>query len=486
VSSVYPPSEGLALELRKILKRFGTLTALDHASLQVRRGTVHALLGENGAGKTTLMHVAYGMVAPDGGAVLVRGRLRSIKSPQNAIAAGLGMVHQHFTLVPTMSVQENLALGGRGRLSRDDMRERVERVAHNTGFVLDPDALVGTLPVGAQQRVEIAKALARDASLLILDEPTAVLAPSEIAELLSWLREYVRTGNAAVLITHKLREALSVADDVTVLREGRVVLTARVCDVTEDVISAAMMGAITHIDHGHGARGVRRIVFDVQDMELCDHDDRVRVSKATFTVREGELVGIAGVEGAGHHELLRALAGRLQPTAGSLVKPLAVGFVPEDRHEDAILLDRSLTENVALRDAADRRGRMPWHALGAQTNRLIAAFDVRTPSADAPMRGLSGGNQQRLVIARELEYTGPGAHALVVENPTRGLDVRATADVHRRLLEACDAGAAVVLYSSDVDEILGLASRVLVLYAGTLRELPLDSAAIGRAMIGLG
>ncbi|MEO5816611.1 MAG: ATP-binding cassette domain-containing protein [Gemmatimonadaceae bacterium] len=476
------------LELSNITKRYGALVALDNASLVVRQGTVHAVLGENGAGKTTLMRVAYGMVRPDRGVIRIRGREVKLVAPLDAIATGVGMVHQHFTLVPAMTVQENLALGGRGRLRARDMTARVREIAQRTGFALDPFARVDSLPVGAQQRVEIAKAMGRDASLLILDEPTAVLAPAEVEDLLRWLRAYVDAGHAVVLITHKLREALAVADDVTVLRHGRVVHSGLAHDASPEQLTEAMIGATNAEDRGTVAPipATSPVIFTADHISVDDRSGRTRVREASFVIRRGELVGIAAVEGAGQRELLRALSGRYAISSGRLARPSIVGFVPEDRQHDAVLLERSLTESVALRGAGRRRGRIDWLTMRTHTTKLLHAFDVRALHTEDAVRALSGGNQQKLVLARELAASPDevAPEALVVENPTRGLDVRATADVHRRLREACARGAAVVMYSSDLDEVLGLATRVLVLFDGTVREMPIDRDVIGRAMLG--
>ena len=480
----------VALALRGIDKRYGNVQALSAATLEVRPGTVHALLGENGAGKSTLMRIAYGLERADAGAQFVWNDRVRVTSAAVAIAHGIGMVHQHFTLVPTMTVAENIALGGHGRLDLAAVARRVDELSTSTGFALNPNARVETLSVGAQQRVEIAKALVQAARILILDEPTAVLAPAESAELLRWVRAYADAGNAAVLITHKLREALSVADDVTVLRRGRTVLAARRDDVTPDTLTSAMIGEELNGTRAKSSVGDSRpraaseAVFRADRLTLSDADGIVRVRDATFEINAGEIVGIAAVEGSGQRELLRALAGRLAPASGVLAHPSAVGFVPEDRHHDAVLLNRSLSENVALRGAGARRGMMDWDAVGAQTERLMLEYDVRAESAHVPIRTLSGGNQQKLVLARELELDSNSERALVVENPTRGLDVRATAEVHARLRSAALDGAAIVLYSSDIDEVLLLATRVFVVFERAVRELPLDRERIGQAMVG--
>lgn len=483
-----------ALALEGISKRFRAVQALRDVTLRVESGTVHALLGENGAGKTTLMHVAFGMIPPDTGSVRVDGDRVAIHSPADAIAIGLGMVHQHFSLVPAMTVAENLALGGHGLLRTREMSHAVRHIADLTGFALDPSARVENLSVGAQQRVEIAKALVWQARTLILDEPTAVLAPSEAEDLLRWIRRFADAGHAVVLITHKLREALAVADHFTVLRHGRVVHDDIAACSSAFGLTTAMIGSDSPAgtDPVPVAPTPGSAVFVANGVTIRDERGAFRLRGASFVAHEREILGVAGVEGAGQHELLRALAGRIEVKEGRIERPPSVGFVPEDRHRDAVLLDRSLTDNVAIRDAGRRRGRMPWRAIRAKAQHLMNEFDVRAPSRDAPLRSLSGGNQQKLVVGREMDMgvgTGQGEAArppvaLVVENPTRGLDVRATAEVHARLRSARDAGAAIVLYSSDLDEVLALANRLIVLHAGEVREMPLDRDAVGRAMLG--
>jgi ABC-type uncharacterized transport system ATPase subunit len=471
------------LTLSGITKRFGSTVALDDVSLRVRRGTIHALLGENGAGKSTLMRVAFGLVTPDAGRIEIDGSGIAISSAADAIAAGVGMVHQHFTNVPAMTVAQNVALGGRGSFDAASAIRLVEEIGARTGLRLDATARAEQLPVGAQQRLEIVKSLARGARILILDEPTAVLAPSEAEELLRWLTGFARGGNAVVLITHKLREAIAIADDVTVLRRGRLALSAPAAAVTTSSLTLAMLGQEligAEPSNGNATRG--DVVASAKDIALIDERGTTVVRSATFDISAGEIVGIAAVEGAGQRELLRALAARAPVARGELRLPIEIGFVPEDRQRDALVLDFSPSENVMLKSAAMRRGRIAWQRVRERTRSLVRDFDVRGASDRAPVRALSGGNQQKLVLARELD----GAPAmLVVENPTRGLDIRATREVHERLRTVAASGTAVGVYSSDLDEVLSLATRVWVLHAGSIRESPHEREAVGRAMLGV-
>jgi simple sugar transport system ATP-binding protein len=518
--------------MRGVVKHFGDVAALEGVDLTVRAGTVHALLGENGAGKTTLMRIAFGMIRPDAGVITIDGTVRRLRSVADAIAAGVGMVHQHYTLVPAMTVADNVALGLHTRYDVRAVSDRIRAIGAATGLILDPGATVSDLSVEAQQRLEIIKALARDARLLILDEPTAVLAPAAAADVLRWLRTFAEGDRAVVLITHKLHEAMGVADDVTVLRRGRTVLAVPSTDATESVLADAMLGA--HETHsrrpvtvsgapvsgtpgggttgdrdsgamgesvetrapagggGTGERGReadphfddrrRTPVIAAAGVAIKDSRGLTKLTGVSFAVYAGEIVGIAGVEGQGQHELLRAVAGRMPVTSGTLVVPTTVGFVPEDRQRDALVLEFPLYENVALRGAGARRGRITWRRLREETRQLLTAFDVRASGDDVRASTLSGGNQQKLVLARELAAEPT---ALVVENPTRGLDIQATAAVHARLLDARARGCAVVFYASDVDEVVALADRVLVVAQRTVREVPRERDAVGRGMLGL-
>ncbi len=476
-----------ALHLRGISKRFGSTLALDDVSFTVASGTLHALLGENGAGKTTLMRIAFGLARCDHGSIEVDGTEHHFHSSADAIAAGLGMVHQHFMLVPALTVTENIVLGDCGFFGGfhpSRAAERVRQLCEETGLGVDPLARVSELAVGAQQRVEILKAVSRNARLLIFDEPTAVLTPRETDELYSWLRVFVRGGGTVVLITHKLREALTLADDVTVLRRGRSVLQSTVHAVDEAQVVSALLGegpALRTPSPVRVNRTTGDTVLSATSVTVADTQGSERLHGVNALVRAGEIVGIAGVEGAGQWELLRVLAGRVTPQSGSVRLPAHIGFVPEDRLRDAIIPEMTLAENVVLPRAGGLHGRIAWSTYAEKARALALDHGVRPPDARA-VGTLSGGNQQKFVLARELEGS---PEALVVENPTRGLDIRASDDVLERLRAARDTGCAVVMYSSDLEEIVSLADRMLVCFNGTVIETPVDTACVGRAMIGL-
>ena len=469
------------LALEGISKRFGEVQALANASLTVRSGTVHALLGENGAGKTTLMRIAYGMESPDRGSIRVDGSVVRFGSPANAISHRIGMVHQHFTLVPQMTVAENVALGGHGLFDVGATSERIRALGETTGLVLAPDARVADLSITARQRLELLKALARDAQVLILDEPTAVLTPIEADELLRHIRQLANDGRAIVLITHKLREALSIADDVTVLRRGTTTLAKSRAEVDQDDLLEAMLGqrtiqsAAKRSDLSTGP-----IVISAENVSV-DYRGGTRIRNASFVVRAGEIVGVAAVEGSGHRELLRAVSRRLRISGGSLTTPSMVGFVPDDRHRDGLILSMSLTENLALRGAGGSRGLIPWRTVGRSTSAVIKEFDVRATGPTAIAGELSGGNQQKFVFGRELQGPPP---ALVVENPTHGLDIRASGYITDQLFLARQNSVAIMAYSSDLDEVLAIADRMLVVFNGVVREMPVDRDLVGRAMLG--
>lgn len=478
----------VALALHDIHKRFGATQALAGAHCAVAVGTVHAVLGENGAGKTTLMRAAFGMVQPDRGSVLIDGAACRLASVRDAIVAGIGMVHQHFVLVPAFTVAENAVLGGRGRFDARAAATLVRRIGERTGLHVDPNARVGSLSVGAQQRAEIIRALAQRARLMILDEPTAVLTPSESEELYAWMRRFVTDGGTVVLITHKVREALAVADDVTVLRRGSTVLTGKSRELTEEVVIRAIVG-----EAGTGATQPPLVasegepLFSLDKASYVDASGVTRLQPTTLRVHRGEVLGVLGVEGAGQRELLRLLAGRLQPTSGTVRRPAVVGFVPENRLHEAVIPDLSLTENRLLAQASALGRVIRWRDEDSTTVEMMREYDVRAESAGAAMRTLSGGNQQRFVVGRERRLA---PDALVAENPARGLDVHATARVMAALRGvAAERRGAVVVHSADLDEILALTTRVVVCYAGAVHEIappsvPGDRGPYARALVG--
>jgi simple sugar transport system ATP-binding protein len=477
---------GPILDLRNIHKRFGTVQALTGAGLVVRAGEVHALLGENGAGKTTLMHIASGMLAPDSGEILIDGVARRLRSPRDARGAGIGLVHQHFTSIPALTVAENIALFAGWDVRPRELALRVSALTQRLNLPLDPAARAGTLPVALLQRLEIVKALAGDARVLLLDEPTGVLAPSEADELLARARAFAEAGGAVVLITHKLDEALRGADRVTVLRRGAVVMESRVQSLELGVLTRAMIGDASLVEEPLPAAFVaadtpRRI--HVAGLEVARESGLgMAVKQASLDIRAGEIVAVAGIEGSGQRELLRAIAGVLPVFRGTreVAQPLA--FIPEDRTTEGLIPELSLTENVVLglgRSAPwVQSGRLDWKAARHRSAALIAEFGVRATGPDAVAASLSGGNQQKLIIARALERLPA---VIVAENPTRGLDVQATRAVHDRLREAAGRGVAVLLYSNDLDEVMTLGQRIVVMARGTLRE---PTAGASRSAIG--
>jgi len=477
-----------ALELTGISKQFGAVRALDDVSFTARSGSVHALLGENGAGKTTLMRIAYGLLRPDGGSLRLFGEKVDDHSVRRAVHAGMGMVHQHLSLVPSLTAVENFVLGRRGIFRPRDVSRELIALSERAGLRVDPGATVRELSIVEQQRLEILKALAGGARILILDEPTSGLAPAEIEELLRWIRGFASGGGTVVLVTHRLREALEVADDITVLRRGRVAHVAHgVSDAagtrpsTEELARTIFPETLEAAPPTPMTPSAGETVVELAGVTLTDARGVIRVRSATLSARRGEIVGVAAVEGSGHRELLRAVAGLDQPSDGRVTLPQRIAVVPAERLRDALIAEFTLVENVALRGAGTRRGLMPWESLAQTTDALIDRYDIAAPSAAVPARALSGGNQQRLVIARELS----GELDLVVaDDPTRGLDFRASAFVHGRLRDVAARGAAVVVHMSDLDELLSLATRMIVAFHGAVREVPPVRDAVGRAMLG--
>jgi general nucleoside transport system ATP-binding protein len=467
-----------ALRLTGIQRRFGSVHALRGADFTLRPGELHALLGENGAGKTTLMHIAAGLLRPDAGEVQVGRTVRTGLSPRLARRLGIGMVHQHFTSVPAFTVAENVALAAGWPVAPGPLRDRVRDLSDRLSLPLDPDARVERLSVGLRQRLEIVKALAAQPKILLLDEPTAVLAPSEVDELLQVVRRFTQSGGAAVLITHKLDEALAAADRVTVLRRGVVVLEEPAAGLDSTTLAGAMIGrtAAEVWDGSPTAPPVAaaRPLVRIESLDVArDGGLGIALRGASLVAVPGEILGVAAVEGNGQRELLRAVAGRIHPLRGLREVAEPVGFIPEDRTSEGLIPEMTLTENVVLGSSRSDpwiRGRtIDWRQAGASTATLLAEYAVAAPGPEVPAAALSGGNQQRVVVARELSRR---PRVVVAENPTRGLDIRATGTIHERLRRAAAEGAAVLFYSSDLDEVLELATRVVVATRGTLIEPP--------------
>ena len=476
-----------ALELRRITKRFGSLVANDAIDFELRRGEIHALLGENGAGKSTLMNVLYGLHQPDEGEIRLDGEPVKIDSPRRAIALGIGMVHQHFMLVPVMTVAENLVLGSEPRrgplLDYGTATKWARELSEHFGLSVDPDARVEDLSVGAQQRVEILRALFRGAKVLVLDEPTAVLTAQEAQDLFRVLRSLKEEGTSVVFISHKLNEVLDVADRVTVLRRGKRVDTVETEGSTERSLARLMVGRDVLLQVEKSAHDSGEALLRVKDLEVIDDRGLPAVRGVSFEVRGGEIVGLAGVDANGQSELIEAITGLRRAAAGSIevdghdvttstarqTLEAGVGHIAEDRHRRGLVLEFTLAENLSLREyrkpALSRLGWLSPKRMTARARGLLTDYDVRGGQADTLASSLSGGNQQKLVIARELSAN---PRVLVAAQPTRGLDVGAIEFVHRRLVEERDEGRAILLVSLELEEVLSLSDRILVIYEGEL------------------
>jgi general nucleoside transport system ATP-binding protein len=491
------------IEMRGIIKRFGSVVASKCIDLSIPANTIHAIVGENGAGKSTIMKILYGFYTADEGEVFIDGVKREIRSPHDAIALGLGMVHQHFMLVPPMTVLENIVLGAEpGNAVRIDFKqaeERVGKLSQDFGLEIDPHARVSELSVGQQQRVEVLKALYRGARILILDEPTAVLTPQEVEEFFNILRSMREQGKTIIIITHKLNEVLALSDNVTVMCDGKIVGRKTTSETNAAELARLMVGRDVLLSVEKSAAQPKDVVLSVRNLRFG-----VKLNDVSFEVRAGEIVGIAGVEGNGQTELIEILAG-LERASGGQVSlggeditrltvrrrtELGIAHIPEDRHRRGLLLDFDLADNAILgthyREPAVHSGLglIDEKAVEEKAERLIRDFDVRPPDPALPARALSGGNQQKLIIGREFDLH---PRLLLVSQPTRGVDIGAIEFIHRKLIELRDAGAAILLVSAELEEVLSLSDRMLVIYQGRIvgevDPLKIDEEEIGMMMI---
>lgn len=478
----------LVLKMRGITKQFPGVLANDGIDFELRRGEIHALLGENGAGKTTLMKILYGLYQADSGQIDIHGRPVQIASPGEAIRCGVGMVHQHFMLIPPFTVAENIVLGtepSKNGVQLDLARaiQKVEDLSSRYGLKVNPLARVESISVGMQQRVEIIKALYREVDILVLDEPTAVLTPQEVGELIEIMRQLVGQGKSIIFITHKLKEVITIADRVTVIRRGRVIGTRDTASTNTSELANMMVGHEVELFVQKKPAAPGAVVLEVQNIHAQNNRRLPALRGVSLTVRAGEILGIAGVEGNGQTELVEVLTGLRRCNSGRVLlngKPITnlsprkiaerkVAHVPEDRQNRGLVLDFTLAENMILESYYKRpfaKGfRLLWDQVHAYARKLIGEFDVRTPSDDVKAGSLSGGNQQKLILARELSRD---PDLLVIAQPTRGLDVGAIEFVHRRLIEARDAGKAILLLSLELDEIMALSDRIGVIYEGEI------------------
>ncbi|GAA1688834.1 ABC transporter ATP-binding protein [Microbacterium sediminicola] len=496
----------MKLELRGITKRFGALVANDSIDLVVEPGQIHALLGENGAGKSTLMNVLFGLYQPDDGEILLDDVAQHFSGPGQAMSAGIGMVHQHFMLIPVFTVAENVMLGHEptkaGVIDLPEARRRVREISDRFGFDIDPDALVGDLPVGVQQRVEIVKALSREAKVLVLDEPTAVLTPQETDELMATMRRLADSGTSIVFITHKLREVKAVADTITVIRLGKVVGSASP-EASTDELASLMVGRDVELTVSKNPPQLGDEAFTVSGLTVFGASGQPLLDDITFSIREGEVLAIAGVQGNGQTELAEAIMGLLERSSGHVrlygeelsrshvrsVLDRGVGFVPEDRKVDGLVAEFTVAENLMLDRSFSgpftKAGSIDFAARDRFADEAIAEFDIRTPHAGVLAGRLSGGNQQKVVLAREL---GRDLKLLLASQPTRGVDVGSIEFIHERIIEVRDQGVPVLIISTELDEVVALADRIAVMYRGAIIDIvPADTPReqLGRLMAGV-
>ncbi|NLM66049.1 MAG: ABC transporter ATP-binding protein [Enterococcus sp.] len=479
--------ERFVIEMRDITKSFGTFKANDQVNLQVKKGEIHALLGENGAGKSTLMNMLSGLLEPTSGDILLDGEVVKITSPTKANQLGIGMVHQHFMLVDAFTVTENIILGNEpsraGILNRKEARAEILRVSEQYGLQVDPDALVSDISVGMQQRVEILKTLYRGAEVLIFDEPTAVLTPQEIEELIAIMHGLVKEGKSIILITHKLDEIKAVADRCTVIRRGKGIGTVNVKDVSSQQLADMMVGRSVSFKTDKKAANPQEVVLSVENLVVKENRGLEAVKNLSLEVRAGEVLGIAGIDGNGQSEFIQALTGLRKVESGKItidsdditnfrprkITESGVGHVPEDRHKYGLVLEMSVAENMALqtyyKEPMSKAGVLNYGEINEHARELIEEFDVRTVNELVPAKALSGGNQQKAIIAREIDRDPT---LLIVANPTRGLDVGAIEFIHKRIIEQRDKFKAVLLISFELEEILNVSDRIAVFHDGEI------------------
>ncbi len=497
---IMPP----VLELKGITKRFPGVLANDHIDLTLEDGEIHALLGENGAGKTTLMNILYGLYQPDEGEALVKGKPITVRSPSDAIKEGIGMVHQHFMLVPVFTVTENVMLGEEelrpgGLLDRKSAAAKIRQISEQYHLEVDPDAHIEDIPVGVQQRVEIIKLLYREADILILDEPSAVLTPQEVEELFKIMRSLVSQGKSIIFITHKLKEVLEVADRITVIRRGKVIGTTTPDEADQNKLAEMMVGREVQLEVQKEAAQTGETVLQVNDLVVLDQRHQVTVDGVSFEVKGGEVLGIAGVQGNGQTELVEALTGLRQPQSGQVliggedftgasprrVTEAGVAHVPEDRQQDGLVLPFPVEDNLILntyyQPPFSKGVVLQESKIRESANQRIQEFDIRTPGAGTSAGSLSGGNQQKVIVARE--FSRP-IKLLIASQPTRGLDVGSIEYIHSRLIQKRDDGCAILLVSTELDEILGLSDRIAVMYRGEIVE-TLDASQATKEGLGL-
>ncbi|MGE7760599.1 ABC transporter ATP-binding protein [Peribacillus sp. NPDC097895] len=475
------------IEMLNIRKEFPGIVANDNVTLQVKKGEIHALLGENGAGKSTLMNVLFGLYQPEQGEIRVNGEPVKITSPNIANELGIGMVHQHFMLVDPFTVTENIILGKEpskaGKIDLKEASEEVRKLSEQYQLRVDPYAKIADISIGMQQRVEILKTLYRGAEILIFDEPTAVLTPQEIKELIFIMKALIKEGKSIILITHKLKEIMEVCDRVTVIRKGQGIGTVNVSETNPNELASLMVGREVLFKTEKTAAAPSDVVLEVRELEVKDPRGVSAVRNLDLTVRAGEIVGIAGVDGNGQSELIEALAGLRKTTAGSIklngkeisnLKPRkitesGVGHIPEDRHKHGLVLDYSIGENIVLQtyyqQPFSKAGILNSKKIFEKARSLIKSYDVRTPSEYTPARALSGGNQQKAIIGREVDRN---PDLLIAAQPTRGLDVGAIEFIHKRLIEQRDAGKAVLLISFELEEIMNVSDKIAVIYEGEI------------------